>query len=640
MQKRAFGQGQSISAEKEWKGTQGASVGRSWPFHPFISFYSTINNRKVVNAAPFSLFLEEMEFDFIIKVKHRETLRRFNAYGTGNILHLNMDELRAKIIDLFNFKPEAHFDLTYIDDDGDTVMLVDDADLWDASISQHLNPLRITVQFAANGCGKPRKSSLGDSLATTRSSHLRTQLPSSYTDYVKEVMGTGQHPFHDALLKLSGASVGPLTEFVESLSKLGLSYLCLLSQCQDGVKLPMPCIGIASNCMDLNTTIRSGVSSDSIAITKRQATTHFVDQPLSVKLKDLNNGNSNVWWLKISKFLIMEIILSRLLSGLLVRNDSVPLVSISNNASRFCEDNGIPSDRNAKNVASSAPLVDHLMDCNQHPLSESTKSSHHVIQSKDASDAAGNNELANGGFFVASALVSNDNKSPMDTQLEAAASTPMGLGWLHKPLLLKYGGCVIAVLWSGLLTQLGWIGGDQFGDQSSIESVIPKNGYPVGEELDIAVHCTAPSSPGNGKKGKGINIMDDHEWKEPIIGANIESSESAYQETKPRFDESPIIKKQLNLEADFGGLIASNGAVQPLIAASASTVQVAEPPSMTNESVMRTLPCKPEGNPVEQALLRELEEMGFQQTYLNKEVLRLNNYNLEQSVEDLCKFNN
>ncbi|TVU29446.1 hypothetical protein EJB05_21011 [Eragrostis curvula] len=41
----------------------------------------------------------------------------------------------------------------------------------------------------------------------------------------------------------------------------------------------------------------------------------------------------------------------------------------------------------------------------------------------------------------------------------------------------------------------------------------------------------------------------------------------------------------------------------------------------------------------EEKLLRELEEMGFRQVDLNKEILRQNKYNLEQSVDDLCGVN-
>lgn len=41
-------------------------------------------------------------------------------------------------------------------------------------------------------------------------------------------------------------------------------------------------------------------------------------------------------------------------------------------------------------------------------------------------------------------------------------------------------------------------------------------------------------------------------------------------------------------------------------------------------------------NAVEETLLKELEEMGFKQVDLNKEILRMNEYDLEKSLDDLC----
>lgn len=41
-------------------------------------------------------------------------------------------------------------------------------------------------------------------------------------------------------------------------------------------------------------------------------------------------------------------------------------------------------------------------------------------------------------------------------------------------------------------------------------------------------------------------------------------------------------------------------------------------------------------NSIEQALLKELEEMGFKQVEVNREVLRSNDYDLEESVNQLC----
>ncbi|KAK9066457.1 hypothetical protein SSX86_013779 [Deinandra increscens subsp. villosa] len=42
------------------------------------------------------------------------------------------------------------------------------------------------------------------------------------------------------------------------------------------------------------------------------------------------------------------------------------------------------------------------------------------------------------------------------------------------------------------------------------------------------------------------------------------------------------------------------------------------------------------GDEREQALVKELEEMGFKQLDLNTEILRMNNYDLEKSIDDLC----
>ncbi|XVF49322.1 hypothetical protein PTKIN_Ptkin04bG0001900 [Pterospermum kingtungense] len=51
---------------------------------------------------------------------------------------------------------------------------------------------------------------------------------------------------------------------------------------------------------------------------------------------------------------------------------------------------------------------------------------------------------------------------------------------------------------------------------------------------------------------------------------------------------------------------------------------------------VRAPPQEDSENAVEQTLLKELEDMGFKQVDLNKEILRRNEYDLEKSVEDLC----
>ncbi|RLM79648.1 hypothetical protein C2845_PM12G19080 [Panicum miliaceum] len=80
-------------------------------------------------------------------VKYGDTLKRFYGCVNGAHFDMNLSALRAKIATAFRFGPDADFILTYIDEDGDAVMLDDDDDLRDAALRQKLNPLRITVQL-------------------------------------------------------------------------------------------------------------------------------------------------------------------------------------------------------------------------------------------------------------------------------------------------------------------------------------------------------------------------------------------------------------------------------------------------------------------------------------------------------------
>lgn len=61
--------------------------------------------------------------------------------------------------------------------------------------------------------------------------------------------------------------------------------------------------------------------------------------------------------------------------------------------------------------------------------------------------------------------------------------------------------------------------------------------------------------------------------------------------------------------------------------------------SPTAAPVVNITPSSEEANAstaMEESLLKELAEMGFKQVDLNKEILRRNEYNIEQSVDDLC----
>ncbi|KAK3158352.1 hypothetical protein QOZ80_2AG0136020 [Eleusine coracana subsp. coracana] len=74
-------------------------------------------------------------------------------------------------------------------------------------------------------------------------------------------------------------------------------------------------------------------------------------------------------------------------------------------------------------------------------------------------------------------------------------------------------------------------------------------------------------------------------------------------------------------------------------ASPAASVEVLAPVSVSASVSDAAAPEPGIDGDTEEKLLKELEEMGFKQVDLNKEILRQNNYNLEQSVDDLCGVN-
>ncbi|KAK8576460.1 hypothetical protein V6N13_032382 [Hibiscus sabdariffa] len=180
-----------------------------------------------------------MESNLVIKVKYGDTLRRFNARIVDDgQLDLNMAGLREKIIGLFNFPFDTQLSLTYVDEDGDIVTLVDDDDLCDV-MRQHLKFLRINVQPYNDKLNKPHARSSGGS-TPLRSPSVQPPLP-GFNTYPADVVNSVPEHFRDALTevfsKLSvevaskAASANPLLgDLVESLSKVGQSYLSPASQ--------------------------------------------------------------------------------------------------------------------------------------------------------------------------------------------------------------------------------------------------------------------------------------------------------------------------------------------------------------------------------------------------------------------------
>ncbi|KAH0464396.1 hypothetical protein IEQ34_007182 [Dendrobium chrysotoxum] len=208
-------------------------------------------------------------WNVVIKVNHGDNLRRFNAYMRQQfmIFEYDMKKLRAKISSLFKFSPDAVFELTYTDEDGDVVALDNDDELCDAVIYQRLNPLRINVQiksYSTNGSysgTSPVKNSDSNSdtgsdkaiSACDRFSQLATGLnptvESSRKSVPEPILRALANIFHEVI---QTASTTPM--FSELLSLLSKKQLTNVSQSShESTGNPVGISGGTPDLVDSNT---------------------------------------------------------------------------------------------------------------------------------------------------------------------------------------------------------------------------------------------------------------------------------------------------------------------------------------------------------------------------------------------------
>ncbi|PRQ17216.1 putative PB1 domain, Zinc finger, ZZ-type, Next to BRCA1, central domain-containing protein [Rosa chinensis] len=149
----------------------------------------------------------------VIKVKYGDTLRRFNARVDENDqLDLDMGGLRFKIYSLFNFQLDADITMTYVDEDGDIVTLVDDEDLRDA-MKQNMKFLRIDVHDKTDKSEKSYAKSSGSSTP------VRYPLPDITPEPIRELISRVPRD-------LTPNALGPgFADLVDCFSKMGMSYL-------------------------------------------------------------------------------------------------------------------------------------------------------------------------------------------------------------------------------------------------------------------------------------------------------------------------------------------------------------------------------------------------------------------------------
>ncbi|KAL8091590.1 protein JOKA2-like [Apium graveolens] len=246
-------------------------------------------------------------------------------------------------------------------------------------------------------------------------------------------------------------------------------------------------------------------------------------------------------------------------------------------------------------------------------------------------------------------------------------------------------------------TNLIWIGGDQLSKTPFCGLKIPAEGCPVDKEIDIAVDFTAPENPGRyisywrmasplgHQFGQRVRVLIQVDSVLKVSGSKnghdfnlnfppVSSGIMGLQNVNASVDlkigddltkiDAPTLDQGLDLLKNNTLLVAG---AKPDLATPETSSAVTNPsvdPSKAETSLLVTEPAvdlskvEPIANSVpqnldvedsssmmevnygadevEQTLLKELENMGFTQVDLNKEILRKNEYDLEEALNELC----
>ncbi|XP_004299143.1 PREDICTED: uncharacterized protein LOC101312926 isoform X2 [Fragaria vesca subsp. vesca] len=690
----------------------------------------------------------------VIKVKYGDTLRRFNArIDENDQLDLDMGGLRFKIFSLFNFQLDEDITMTYIDEDGDVVTLVDDEDLRDA-MKQNMKFLRIDVQRKNDKAGESDAKSNGSS--TPVGHPLPDIMP------LRELLSK-------VPLEVASNGLGPrFAELVDSFAKMGLPYL-LQAGGVSGVKNDSSQKPVAPSA----NAVKDNGKSETILKSPSEESSSKKSQA-----KDVQNATKDVGISIPSQNAPVD------LNALPADSNPLPYISVPPVGASFhtpedMEPNKVSGGqlKGTPIVNNSAPVACRRPHAFKRIHSEATGGMFHtgvrcdgcgchpIIGPRFKSIVKEDYDLCRICFSsmgnVAEYIridhpVSYRHPRPFKGMHEQPPwMGPPALSKISHPALskishvlspawrnsgVKHGrpkldsrfvldvnvmdGTLMAPstpftkIWrmrnnGGLIwpkgTQLMWIGGDRFSKSASVEIEIPAHGVSAENELDIAVDFTAPESPGryisywrmaspSGQKfgqrvwvliqvdaslqdslfesfqGLNLNLppVDTVPFPQQHVGSDFaqpSTSNSVKEPAIPIPNEQPENEQDLNFPIN-NSLLVGHGVPSPTAPVASSTVSyptvehsAPAPPAPTAEGASSTVsyptvdifepappspksapvvtaPTSSEGtsskNPVEDTLLKELEDMGFKQVNLNKEILRRNEYNLEQSVDDLC----
>lgn len=615
----------------------------------------------------------------MIKVQYGNTLRRFNARinENGN-LDLDLLGLTTKISSLFSIPLEAELTLTYSDEDGDIVTLADDDDLSDV-MKQRLKFLKVFVSVKDDRNTGSYSRSSGSS-TPLRSPRVQQPLP-NINAVISDAMKSVPEPLREALSRLShefvskaAISTPNIADAIEQLTRVGQSFMNPAPQ-------PPPANVSGEN---RSTSVDPSFKKPEAEIVSSAATTSnvvpatqtLVSSEIRIaehtvsedQIPDLNAGNGPLRnkekectseaapaLAHLPRPLIPFVVSRCPFSGEAVGNEFGSSDSphwpkrghkhLGATGSIFhrgirCDGCGvypIVGDRHKSLVKEDYDLCSVCFNVTgkaadyiriEKPVSqrEAFSSQHHPWYPVPLAHRVKHCGVKRGLPKLDSRFVSDVTIADGTIM---APSTPFMKIWR-----MRNNGNFI---WTQGM-KLVWIGGDRFDERDSIEIEIPSEGIAVDAELNIAVDFTSPSAPGrylsywrmsspSGQKfGQRVwllvlvdaSLADEFEGLDLNIPV-VSSSQSAPDSRGPEEHNFPTTDE----------LLVGNESSSP---------EYCSPPVLypVVDTSVPSAPAPASTDLVEASLLKELESMGFKQIDLNKEVLRTNGYNLEQSVDELC----
>ncbi|CAG7898709.1 unnamed protein product [Brassica rapa] len=615
----------------------------------------------------------------VVKVSYGGVLRRFRVSVNANgQLDLDMAVLRWKIIRLFNFPVDADFSLTYSDEDGDVVALVDNNDLFDVT-NQRLKFLKIHVQSNTNSVA-PEGSRSSTASAIPNSINPVSQIQKGINDETissSPVVGE----LFDCISKLgtlSGPQEGGL------LSPVAIPVLSGPYPSREvpsfGEKKSQP----GKKPVDLNEPTGFAVSKTSGPVpTSSGLDASFNECPFSGSTVNRSSPNpvnfkkharrvchnkkssNGDYWTSLGVFHkgircdgcgVLPITGSRFNSKVKEDYDLCTICfSVMGNEGDYTR-----MDKPAS-VQHSHPFRGQLT-----PISNPWVG--HVPQPQ------------HGGLHLRCTRPKLDSRFVLDVNvLDGTVFAPSAQ--FTKIWKMRNNGSLV---WPHG-TQIVWIGGDRLSNSLSVDLQIPVEGAPIDSELDVKVDFVAPELPGRyisywrmasssgAKFGQRVWVLIhvDASLENFVVnkfhGLNLNaspdensSSEFTGINHKPTRAGSSSVNSEVVKGAELEGEAAGSkvpekddlpvGEAEPATlspSSSSSSFNMIEFPNMPavealggGSSSTKDIPVDLqediEKNDVEITMLKELEEMGFKEIDLNKEILRENEYDLEQSVDALC----